>query len=65
MPQPKDEFVQIRFAHRDRERVREVAAANHLDMSSWARRAILMAVEDWEREQLAKHNQLTDKKDSR
>lgn len=51
MRQPKDEFIQIRFAKADRERVMRAANANHLDLSAWARRAIMLAVEAWEREE--------------
>jgi len=45
----KTEFLQIRLTHEDRERLRRVAAADHLDVSTWARRVILMALDKWER----------------
>lgn len=45
----KTEFVQIRFSPEDRERLLKAAAANHLDPSTWARQAIMKAIEDWEK----------------
>lgn len=42
---PKTEFLQIRLSPEDRERVMRAASANHLDLSTWARQAILRAVE--------------------
>lgn len=44
----KTEFLQIRLTPEDRDRVWQAAAADHLDASTWARRAILRAVEEWE-----------------
>lgn len=44
----KTEFLQIRLTPEDRERIWHAAAADHLDASTWARRAILRAVEEWE-----------------
>mgnify|MGYP001208024547 CR=1 FL=1 len=44
----KTEFVQIRVSPEDRERIRQAAVADHLDASTWARRIILQAVEEWE-----------------
>lgn len=44
----KTEFLQIRLAPRDRDRVFDAAIANHLEPSTWARQAILRAVEEWE-----------------
>jgi hypothetical protein len=44
----KDTFLQIRMTKEDRERLERVAAAEHLDASTWARRVILQAVERWE-----------------
>lgn len=46
----KTEFLQIRLSPEDRERLLAAAAANHLDASTWARQAILRAVELWEAE---------------
>lgn len=46
----KTEFLQIRLTPADRERVGQAAAADHLDLSTWARRAILRAVEEFERQ---------------
>jgi hypothetical protein len=48
---PKTEFLQIRLSPEDRERLRIAARADHLEMSTWARRVILQALEKWE----AKH----------
>ena len=42
---PKTEFLQIRMTRADRERLQEVAAAEHLDTSTWARQVLLKAVE--------------------
>lgn len=46
---PKTEFLQIRLKPDDRERLKRAATADHLDVSTWARRVILIAVEKWER----------------
>jgi predicted transcriptional regulator len=48
---PKTEFLQIRCSPEDRERIRRVAEAEHLEVSTWARRALLQAVERWESRQ--------------
>jgi predicted transcriptional regulator len=45
---PKTEFLQIRLSPEDRERLRTIAQADHLDMSTWARRVILQALDKWE-----------------
>ena len=42
---PKTEFLQIRMTPEDRERLQEVAAAEHLDVSTWARQVLLKAIE--------------------
>ena len=42
---PKTEFLQIRLTPAQRERIRSAAEADHLDMSTWARRALLIASE--------------------
>ena len=44
----KTEFLQIRLSPEDRERLKRAAMADHLDVSTWARRVILIAVEKWE-----------------
>lgn len=41
----KTEFLQIRCSPEDRERLRRVALAEHLDLSTWARRTLLLAAE--------------------
>jgi hypothetical protein len=42
---PRTEFLQIRLSPEDRERLRRVAEADHLDLSTWARRVLLQAAE--------------------
>ncbi len=44
----KTEFLQIRCSPEDRERIQRVAESEHLEPSTWARRALLQAVERWE-----------------
>jgi len=44
----KTEFLQIRMTPESRQRLSRVAEADHLDESTWARRAILKAIERWE-----------------
>lgn len=48
----KTEFLQIRVTPKDRERIERVATAAHLEASTWARQAILRAVEAAEAEGL-------------
>ena len=45
---PKTNFLQIRLAPDDRKRLERVAQAEHLDASTWARRVLLKAIEEWE-----------------
>jgi hypothetical protein len=42
---PRSEFLQIRVSPEDKKRIRRAADADHLDQSTWARQAILKAVE--------------------
>lgn len=42
---PRTEFLQIRVSPEDRERLQRVADAEHLDLSTWARRTLLQAVD--------------------
>ena len=49
----KTHFLQIRVAPDDLARIREAAEADHLDTSTWARRVLLRAVAEWERERPA------------
>lgn len=49
-PMAKTEFLQIRVTPEDRQRIDRVAAAAHLESSTWARQAILRAVEHAEGE---------------
>jgi hypothetical protein len=44
----KTMFLQIRCSPEDRERMVRVASAEHLDVSTWARRALLQVIERWE-----------------
>jgi hypothetical protein len=43
---PKTEFLQIRCTPEDRARMQKVAATEHLDLSTWARRLLLQAVDE-------------------
>ncbi|HEX5438307.1 MAG TPA: hypothetical protein VFW98_14220 [Gemmatimonadaceae bacterium] len=52
---PKTEFLQIRLTPEDRQRLRRVAASEFIEQSTWARRAILRALEQWEAEQRQRH----------
>ncbi len=45
---PKTTFLQIRITPEDRDRLHEVAAAEHLDVSTWARQVLLKAAEKLE-----------------
>jgi hypothetical protein len=44
----KTEFLQIRLTPEDRERLRRAAVSDYLEVSTWARQAILQALEQWE-----------------
>lgn len=44
----KTNFLQIRLTPEDRKRVGQAADAAHLDVSTWARQKILIAVEESE-----------------
>lgn len=46
----KTEFLQIRMTPEGSQRLSRVAEADHLDESTWARRAILQALERWDAE---------------
>ena len=48
-PKPKTEFLQIRVTPEQKRRISRAAEAEFLDASTWARAAILRAVEDYER----------------
>jgi hypothetical protein len=45
---PKTEFLQIRCSPEDRARLSRIAEAEHLDLSTWARRVLLQAADRWE-----------------
>jgi predicted transcriptional regulator len=47
----KTEFLQIRMTPDSFQRLSRVAEADHLDESTWARRAILQALDRWEAEE--------------
>jgi hypothetical protein len=51
---PKTEFLQIRCSPEDRERMRKMAEAEHLDLSTWARRILLQSVDRWQDRQQAR-----------
>lgn len=61
----KTSFLQIRLSPEDRERIDRVAKADHLDSSTWARRAILRAVEDWEEDSRAEDGSRPSRSDFR
>jgi hypothetical protein len=42
---PKDQFLQIRLTAEDRQRIERVAAAAHLDASTWARQVLLQTAD--------------------
>ncbi|MGD9932883.1 MAG: hypothetical protein AB7T37_04120 [Dehalococcoidia bacterium] len=48
MPTPKTNFLQIRLSPEDRARMDALAAAEHLDTSTWARRVLLLALDERE-----------------
>lgn len=48
----KTEFLQIRMTPESFQRLSRVAEADHLDESTWARRAILQALDHWEAAEL-------------
>lgn len=45
---PKSEFLQIRMTPDGHQRLRRIAEADHLDKSTWARRAIMQALDAWD-----------------
>ncbi len=47
----RTEFLQIRLTPEDSRHLSRVAEADHLDESTWSRRAILRALAAWEGEQ--------------
>lgn len=49
---PKTEFLQIRVTPEDRNRLRRAAARDFLEPSTWARRAVLRALEQWEDDEM-------------
>ena len=55
---PKDQFLVLRFEQEDLERVRKVAEADHLAPATWARQALLKAVDAWEK----KHSRPAERK---
>jgi hypothetical protein len=45
---PKTEFLQIRCSPEERQRMKRLALAEHLDLSTWARRVLMQSVDRWE-----------------
>jgi hypothetical protein len=45
----KTEFLQIRVSPEDRARMDAAAAAEHLDTSTWARRLLLLTLDEQDR----------------
>lgn len=52
----KTEFLQIRLSTTDRGRIERAAQAEHLDLSTWARQAILRRLENWEMSRVSNDN---------
>lgn len=50
----KTEFLQIRLTPENSQHLRRVAEAEHLDESTWSRRAILQALANWDAEHTPK-----------
>lgn len=48
----RTEFLQIRLTPEDRKRLESIAAAEHLDTSTWARQVLLKAADEFEARQL-------------
>lgn len=46
---PRSRYLQIRLSEKDKERIRRAAAAQHLDVSTWARSVLLKTVDQIER----------------
>jgi hypothetical protein len=63
-PMTKTEFLQIRVSSDDKTRIKRAAEADHLDQSTWARRAVLKAVEAWEGSGLRKAKRSVDQRES-
>lgn len=54
----KTEFLQIRLTPEDRDRLRRAAASEYIEQSTWARRAILQALAQWEEARTRSRQQL-------
>jgi uncharacterized protein (DUF1778 family) len=48
MSMPRSDILHIRLTPEERERLRRAAEAEYLDVSTWARRAILQALDGLE-----------------
>jgi hypothetical protein len=55
----KTEFLQIRVTPEDLARIRKAAEVDHLDTSTWARRTILHAVGEFEKQRTAQISRST------
>lgn len=61
---PKSKFLQIRVDPEDRERLHRAAVSEFLAPSTWARQAILQALEQWEDDQAGGRGHLSTRPES-
>jgi hypothetical protein len=47
MDDPRTEILHVRLTKAERARLREIAKAEYLEQSVWARQAILQAIDAW------------------
>lgn len=47
MDDPRTEILHVRFTKAERERLRDIAKAEYLDQSVWARQTLLQAMDAW------------------
>jgi hypothetical protein len=48
MAKARTEFLHVRLRPDERKRLQRAAELDYLDESTWARRAILLALDDWD-----------------
>jgi hypothetical protein len=48
MAKPRTEILHVRLSEEESERLRRAAEADYIKVSTWARRAILRSLEQWE-----------------